>query len=66
MKKFKGAQWGPEDRVEDPPLPSKPRSRTRRARRGPPEQPTAQQPKGPSIQQDPEDPPVPGTGKRTG
>ncbi|XP_073068299.1 endonuclease 8-like 1 isoform X1 [Manis javanica] len=66
MKKFKGAQWGPEDRVEDPPLPSKARSRTRRARRGPPEQPTAQQPKGPSIQQDPEDPPVPGTGKRTG
>ncbi|XP_057344981.1 endonuclease 8-like 1 isoform X8 [Manis pentadactyla] len=66
MKKLKGAQWGPEDRVEDPPLPSKPRSRTRRARRGPPGQPRAQQPKETSIQQDPEDPPVPGKGKRMG
>ncbi|XP_031296664.1 endonuclease 8-like 1 isoform X2 [Camelus dromedarius] len=63
-KKSKGARQGPEDRVEDPPPPNKSPSKTRRARRGLPEQTTAQQPKGPSLQQDPEAPPVPEKGKR--
>uniref|UniRef100_F6UZB9 Endonuclease 8-like 1 n=2 Tax=Equus caballus TaxID=9796 RepID=F6UZB9_HORSE len=63
-KKSKGLQQGPEDRTEDPPPPSKAPSRTRRARRGLPEQTTAQQPKGTSLQQDPEAPPV--TEKRRG
>uniref|UniRef100_A0A9L0R829 Nei like DNA glycosylase 1 n=1 Tax=Equus caballus TaxID=9796 RepID=A0A9L0R829_HORSE len=52
--------WHP----KDPPPPSKAPSRTRRARRGLPEQTTAQQPKGTSLQQDPEAPPV--TEKRRG
>ncbi|EFB18981.1 hypothetical protein PANDA_014616, partial [Ailuropoda melanoleuca] len=63
-KKSKGARQGPEHRMEDPLLPSTAPSRTRGARRGPPEQSTAQQPEGTSLQQDPEVPPVPKKGKR--
>ncbi|XP_059952961.1 endonuclease 8-like 1 isoform X1 [Mesoplodon densirostris] len=63
-KKSKGAQRGPEDQVENPPPPNKAPSRTRRARRGLPEQTVAQQPKGTSLQRDPEAPRVPGKGKR--
>ncbi|XP_028350873.1 endonuclease 8-like 1 isoform X6 [Physeter macrocephalus] len=63
-KKSKGAQRGPEDQVEDPPPPNKAPSRTRRARRGLPEQTAAQQPKGTSLQRDPEAPRVPEKGKR--
>ncbi|XP_057580084.1 endonuclease 8-like 1 isoform X6 [Hippopotamus amphibius kiboko] len=63
-KKSKGAQRGPEDRVEDPPPPNKAPARTRRARRSLPEQITAQQLEGTSLQQDPEAPPVPEKGKR--
>uniref|UniRef100_A0A9L0JJP6 DNA-(apurinic or apyrimidinic site) lyase n=1 Tax=Equus asinus TaxID=9793 RepID=A0A9L0JJP6_EQUAS len=65
-KKSKGLQQGPEDRTEDPPPPSKAPSRTRRARRGLPEQTTAQQPKGTSLQQDPEAPPVTEKGRGGG
>ncbi|KAF5925241.1 hypothetical protein HPG69_001685 [Diceros bicornis minor] len=65
-KKSKGAQQGPEDRTADPPPPSKAPSRTRRARRGLPEQSKAQQPKETSLQQDPEAPPVSEKGKRKG
>ncbi|XP_014636429.1 PREDICTED: endonuclease 8-like 1 isoform X1 [Ceratotherium simum simum] len=65
-KKSKGAQQGPEDRTADPPPPSKAPSRTRRARRGLPEQTKAQQPKATSLQQDPEAPPVSEKGKRKG
>uniref|UniRef100_A0A452TDU5 Nei like DNA glycosylase 1 n=1 Tax=Ursus maritimus TaxID=29073 RepID=A0A452TDU5_URSMA len=63
-KKSKGARQGPEHRMEDPLLPSTAPSRTRGARRGPPEQSKAQQPEGTSLQQDPEVPPVPKKGKR--
>ncbi|XP_059768712.1 endonuclease 8-like 1 isoform X2 [Balaenoptera ricei] len=63
-KKSKGAQRGPEDQVENPPLPNKAPSRTRRARRGLPEQTAAQQPEGTSLQRDPEAPRVPEKGKR--
>uniref|UniRef100_A0A8D1URA3 Endonuclease 8-like 1 n=1 Tax=Sus scrofa TaxID=9823 RepID=A0A8D1URA3_PIG len=62
-KKSKGAQQGPEDRVEDPTLQNKATLRTRRTQRGL-EQSTAQQPKGTSLQQDPETPLVPEKGKR--
>ncbi|XP_074184404.1 endonuclease 8-like 1 isoform X2 [Rhinolophus sinicus] len=65
-KKPKGASRDPEDRMEDPPPPSKAPSRTRRARRGHPEQTTAQQPEGTSLQQGPEVPPVAEKGKRRG
>ncbi|XP_065727532.1 endonuclease 8-like 1 isoform X4 [Phocoena phocoena] len=63
-KKSKGAQRGPEDQVENPPPPNKAPSRTRRARRGLPEQTAAQQPEGTSLQRDPEAPCVPEKGKR--
>ncbi|XP_038436957.1 endonuclease 8-like 1 isoform X1 [Canis lupus familiaris] len=63
-KKPKGAQQGPEHRTEGPLLPSAARSRSRGARRGPPEQGTAQQPEGTSLQQDPEVPPAPVKGRR--
>ncbi|XP_016066050.1 PREDICTED: endonuclease 8-like 1 [Miniopterus natalensis] len=65
-KKSKGAQRGPEDRIEDRPPPSKAPSRTRRAWRGLPEQTTAQQHEGTSLQQDPKVPPVTEKGKRRG
>ncbi|XP_032198283.1 endonuclease 8-like 1 isoform X3 [Mustela erminea] len=63
-KKSKGAQQGPEHRLEDPLVPSTAPSRTRGTPRGPPGQSTAQQPEGTSLQQDPEVPPVPGKAKR--
>uniref|UniRef100_A0A8P0T9A7 Nei like DNA glycosylase 1 n=1 Tax=Canis lupus familiaris TaxID=9615 RepID=A0A8P0T9A7_CANLF len=63
-KKPKGAQQGPEHRTEGPLLPSAARSRSRGARRGPPEQGTAQQPEGTSLQQDPEVPLAPVKGRR--
>ncbi|XP_059861564.1 endonuclease 8-like 1 isoform X3 [Delphinus delphis] len=63
-KKSKGAQRGSEDQVENPPSPNKAPSRTRRARRGLPEQTAAQQPEGTSLQRDPEAPCVPEKGKR--
>nr|KAF6486124.1 nei like DNA glycosylase 1 [Rousettus aegyptiacus] len=53
-KKSKGAQQSPEDKMEDPPPPSKAPSKTRRTRRGLPEQTTAQQPKRTSLQKDSE------------
>ncbi|XP_019480995.1 PREDICTED: endonuclease 8-like 1 isoform X2 [Hipposideros armiger] len=65
-KKPKGAPRSPEDRMEDPPPPSKPPSRTRKARRGLPSQTTAQLPEGTSLQQDPEVPPVAEKRKRRG
>ncbi|XP_057580081.1 endonuclease 8-like 1 isoform X3 [Hippopotamus amphibius kiboko] len=49
---------------QDPPPPNKAPARTRRARRSLPEQITAQQLEGTSLQQDPEAPPVPEKGKR--
>ncbi|XP_024896107.1 endonuclease 8-like 1 isoform X1 [Pteropus alecto] len=65
-KKSKGAQQSPEDKMENPPPPSKAPSKTRRARRGLPEQTTAQQPKRTSLQQDPGVSPVTEKGKRRG
>ncbi|XP_032964896.1 endonuclease 8-like 1 isoform X2 [Rhinolophus ferrumequinum] len=65
-KKSKGAPRSPEDRMEDPPPPSKTPSSRRSAQRGHPEQTTAQQPEGTSLQQDPEAPPVAEKGKRRG
>jgi len=58
-KKSKGAQQGPEHRMEDPLLPSTAPPRTRGAHRGPPEQSRVEQPEGTSLQQDPEAPRVP-------
>ncbi|KAM5243087.1 endonuclease 8-like 1 isoform 2-T7 [Hipposideros larvatus] len=66
QKKPKGAPRSPEDRIEDPPPPSKHPSRTRKARRGLPSQTTAQLPEGTSLQQDPEVPPVAEKRKRRG
>ncbi|TEA34981.1 hypothetical protein DBR06_SOUSAS9710052 [Sousa chinensis] len=63
-KKSKGAQRGSEDQVENPPSPNKAPSRTRRARRGLPEQTAAQQPEGTSLPRDPEAPCVPEKRKR--
>ncbi|XP_077601573.1 endonuclease 8-like 1 isoform X2 [Crocuta crocuta] len=65
-RKSKRAQQDPEDRSEDPLLPSTAPSRTRGAQRGLPEQTTAQQPEGTSLPQDPEVPLVPKKGKRRG
>ncbi|XP_059512461.1 endonuclease 8-like 1 isoform X2 [Myotis daubentonii] len=64
-KKSSRAQRGPEDGVEDHPPPSKAPSRTRRVWRGLPEQTTAQQPEGTSLQ-DPKVPPITEKGKRRG
>ncbi|OWK08796.1 NEIL1 [Cervus elaphus hippelaphus] len=58
------APRGPVFSTQDPPSPNKAPSRTRRAQRGLPKQTTAQVPKGTSLHQDPEAPPVPDTGKR--
>ncbi|XP_054442171.1 endonuclease 8-like 1 isoform X2 [Pteronotus mesoamericanus] len=65
-KKSKGSQQSSKDRREDPPPPNKAPSRSRRARRGLPEQTAAQQPEGTSLQQDPKVLPVTEKGKRKG
>ncbi|XP_032127849.1 endonuclease 8-like 1 isoform X6 [Sapajus apella] len=65
-KKSKATQPSPEDRVEDPPPPSKAPSRARRAKRDLPERTATQRPEATSFQQDPEAPKIPKKGRRKG
>ncbi|XP_017403461.1 endonuclease 8-like 1 isoform X4 [Cebus imitator] len=65
-KKSKATRPSPEDRVEDPPPPSKAPSRARRAKRDLPERTATQRPEATSFQQDPEAPKIPKKGRRKG
>ncbi|XP_074248754.1 endonuclease 8-like 1 isoform X4 [Saimiri boliviensis] len=65
-KKSKARQPSPEDRVEDPPPPSKAPSRTRSAQRHLPERTVTQRPAATSFRQDPAAPKIPKKGRRKG
>ncbi|XP_008061912.1 endonuclease 8-like 1 [Carlito syrichta] len=65
-KKSKATQPNPEDRGEAPPPLSEAPARTRRAQRARPKKTATQQPKGTSLQQDPEPPTVPKKERRKG